>query len=153
MERFVWIDNYVFGLIDLYCTNDVYGLYKYLDIQIVKISKDSTLFQGDNDAVYQRNFFDEEIVFIRSDLNYKYEKFVLAHELGHAVLHVETYKASFNKKLLKYGKLERQANYFAIKLLDINVDPIKFEGWTLEQISSSLCIPKGCLKSFKGVLI
>ncbi len=152
MERFAWIDDYVIGLIDLYGTNDIHELYNYLDIKIIRVNKDNILLRGDSDAVYQRNFFDEEIVFIRNNLNYKYEKFVLAHELGHAILHIEVYNAAFNKRFLKHGKLEKQADYFAVKLLDIKIDPVEFENLTMEQIASSLCLPRRCLKSMEEFL-
>ena len=74
--------------------------------------------------LYIRNFLGIEVVFIRDNLHYQYEKFVLAHELGHAVLHVEIGTAAYSNKLINRGKLERQADYFAIKILDIKIDDV-----------------------------
>jgi len=139
-----WIDNLVIGLVDLYDTKDICELYQHLDIKIIKLSKDNILLRQD-EAMYQRNYFDEEIVFIRDDLDYKYEKFILAHELGHAILHTELIAASFNKELINKGKLEKQANYFAVNLLDIELDSIDFEGYTIEQISKALHITEESL--------
>ncbi|MGF7056466.1 ImmA/IrrE family metallo-endopeptidase [Brassicibacter mesophilus] len=144
MQRYEWIDNCILGLFDIYNSYDVYELYNCLEIKIKKLHKDNILLQG-NDAFYQRNYLDEEIVFIRDDLDYKYEKFVLAHELGHAILHTEIYSAAFNKSLLNKGKFEMQSNYFAFKLLDIKIDKNEFEGFTSEQIAKALYVSEECL--------
>lgn len=139
-----WIDDIIVGLIETYNTNNVYEIYNLLDIQIIRIDENNILLQG-NDGFYQRNYFNQEIVFISEDLDYQYEKFVLAHELGHAILHTEIYTAAFNIKFINKGKNERQATYFALKLLDIKIDPIEFEGLNIEQIANTLHVPKDCL--------
>lgn len=144
MKDYLWIDDYITGLFDLYSTKDISELYHCLEIQIVKLPKDNLLLQG-NESVYQRDYFDREIVYIRNDLDFKYEKFILAHELGHAILHTEIYSAAFNKQLLNKGKFEKQANYFAFKLLDIEINSTDFEGFTLEQVCSYLHINNKCL--------
>ncbi|EJO5347182.1 ImmA/IrrE family metallo-endopeptidase [Clostridium botulinum] len=138
-----WIDNILEGLKDTYDTNNIYELYDYLEIKIIKLEPSNILLRG-NESLYNRNYFGNEIVIIRNDLNLEYEKFILAHELGHALLHTETYNAAFNKDLINCGKLEKQANYFAFKLLNLNIDPIQFEGFTIEQIASSLYLPQTC---------
>ncbi|WP_158220123.1 ImmA/IrrE family metallo-endopeptidase [Tissierella sp. P1] len=74
-----------------------------------------------NDALYIRSYFGLEVVFIRDDLPYKYEKFILAHELGHAILNAEVNKAAYNSKLINKSKLEKQSDYFALRLLDISI--------------------------------
>lgn len=135
-----WIDNTILGLRENYKTDNVYELYDLLDIQIIKLEPNNILLDN-NEAFYYRNYFKNEIVFIRNDLQRDFEKFVLAHELGHALLHTDSYEAAFNKSLLNTGKLEKQANYFAFKLLDIELDPTDFEGFTIEQIASSLYLP------------
>lgn len=141
MNNFNWIDEYVTGLIEYCNSKDIYEIYNTLNIEILKIDKDNPTLQG-NEALYIRNYFGIEVVLIRNDLPYQYEKFVLAHELGHALLHVEMAQAAFNSKLLNKGKLERQADYFALKLLDINLDEIDYEGFTIEQIAASENIPR-----------
>lgn len=147
MESYNWINDYIKGIIE-YCNSlYLYDIYDALDIKIVRLGKDNILLQG-FEALYQRNYFGEEIVFIRDDLDYKYEKFVLAHELGHALLHTEIYTAAFNKNLLNKGKLEREANYFALNLLNIEIDSIDFEGYTIEQVSKALYVSKESLKHF-----
>lgn len=139
-----WIDNIIVGLTETYNTDNIYELYDFLRIQIIRLDKENILLQG-NDGFYQRNYFDQEVVSIREDLDYQYEKFVLAHELGHAILHTESFTAAFNINLINSGKIERQATYFAFKLLDIQLDPVELEGLNIEQIANLLHIPKDCL--------
>lgn len=140
-----WIDEYVDGVIDYCYTNDVIEIYNTLNITIIDVDKDYSLLQG-SDAMYIRNYLGAEVVFIRDDLPYQYRKFVLAHELGHAILHVEIAKAAYSNKLIIKGKLERQADYFACKLLNIEVDEVSHYGLTIEQISRHLYIPEGNLE-------
>lgn len=56
-------------------------------------------------------------IFVRSDLDCAYENFLIAHELGHYVLHYDR-NISFNFLRRVYKtRLEREANEFAIRLL------------------------------------
>lgn len=147
MDSYSWIDEYIAGTIEHCNSRNIFEIYDILDIKVVKLNKDNILLQG-FEALYQRNYFNDETVFIRDDLDYKYEKFVLAHELGHSILHTEIYIAAFNKNLLNKGKLEREANYFALNLLNIEIDNIDFEGYTIEQISKALYVSEESLKYF-----
>lgn len=56
-------------------------------------------------------------IFVRNDLDCAYENFLIAHELGHYVLHFDK-DISFNflRRIYK-TRLEREANEFAIRLL------------------------------------
>ena len=144
MDKYKWINECIVGLLDLYRTNNIYELYDCLDIKIIKLHKNNILLKG-NEAFYQRNCMNREIVYIRENLDHRYEKFILAHEMGHAVLHTEIYSAAFDKRLLNKGKFEIQANYFALNLLGIKIATIDFDGYTIEQIAKALHIPKSCL--------
>lgn len=56
-------------------------------------------------------------IFVRSDLDCAYENFLIAHELGHYVLHFDK-DISFNFLRRVYKtRLEREANEFAVRLL------------------------------------
>lgn len=140
-----WIDDIILGLNDLNDANNIYELYKELNISIRKLESSNVLLQG-NEAFYTRSFYGEEIVFIKNNLCETHEKFILAHELGHALLHPMIYEAAFNKNLINMGKLEKQANYFAFKLLNIELNPIELEGFTINQIASCLEVPYEPLK-------
>ncbi|ARE89099.1 Metallopeptidase ImmA [Clostridium formicaceticum] len=140
----MWIDEVVTGLLDLYATKDVYELYEALEISIVYLEEDSILLQG-HDALYNRNYLDREVVFLRGGLSLEYERFILAHELGHALLHTHLVSNTFHS-LTNLDKLEKQASYFAVRLLDVKLDSIALEGFTIEQIASTLELPMECLE-------
>ncbi len=145
-----WIDEYVDGVIDHCYSRDIFDIYNILNIDIKRVDKDDPLLQG-NDALYIRSYFGLEVVFIRDDLPYQYEKFVLAHELGHAILHAEVNKAAYNSRLINKGKLEKQANYFALKLLDVSINKGVYEEYTLDQIAKDLCITENSLIDMKQI--
>ena len=137
---YIWIDNIILGIMDNYNTNNVYELYDYLNIHIHKLESSSILLKG-NDSFYYRDLDDVEIVFIRNDLNEIMKNFILLHELAHALLHPRIYEAAFNKQFINLDKIEKQANYFAFKMLNIEFDEIESEGMTIEQISNMIGLP------------
>lgn len=56
-------------------------------------------------------------IFVRNDLDCAYENFLIAHELGHYVLHFDKdISLNFLRRVYK-TRLEREANEFAIRLL------------------------------------
>lgn len=134
----IWINDIVDGIIDMYNTNSPYELCRHLNIRIQKLEKNSYLLNG-NDSIYYRNYYGHEIIFIRNDLYGYDEEFKLRHELGHAILHTSIPSSQY----INYGKLERQANYFALALKGVRFDLIKNEikGMTLEQIASYIEVP------------
>ena len=140
-----WIDQYIDGVIDYCGSNDIFEIYNTLNIKLKKINENDPLLHG-NEAIYIRDYFGVEVVFIKDNLPYKYEKFILAHELGHALLHLGVVTAAYNKGLINNGKLERQANYFALKLLDINIDKDCYEGYSFEQLAREFYITEASLK-------
>lgn len=142
-----WVDDLIVGLVELYGTRNIYELYQQLDIQVIKLNRDH-IFLKKSEAMYQRNYFDEEIVFVRDDLEHQYEKFILAHELGHALLHTQIVQAAYNKNLVNKGRLEKQADYFALKLLQIEIDTVEYEGYTIQQIASDLYVTKESLEVY-----
>lgn len=139
-----WIDEYIDGVIDHCYSNDIFEIYDIFNIDIKHVEKDNYILQG-NEALYIRNYIDMEIVFIRDDLPYQYEKFILCHELGHAILHTEISEAAYNRKLINKGKLEKQANYFAIKLLDVKIDEVFCEGLSTDEVAKDLYIAEESL--------
>ena len=126
-----WIYNIVTGLLDTYKTNNPYELCKYLNIIIHRINYLNPLLCGKN-SMYYRNLYNQEIIFIRDDLSIYEEIFILRHELGHAVIHTQIINSNF----ANIGKLEKQANYFALLLSEIKFDVIEMNGMSLEQIAS-----------------
>ncbi|MDF2884162.1 MAG: phage repressor protein [Clostridiaceae bacterium] len=145
-----WIDNILMGISDIYDTYNIHELYDYLKIKIVSLDSNNILLHG-NEAFYNRDYIENETVFIRNDLNICYERFILAHELAHALLHTEVYSAAFNKDLINKGKFEKQANYFALKLLKINLVSEQYKDLTLKQIASCLELPEEVLNQLVNV--
>jgi len=133
-----WIDKFVIGIFDIVESTDIYVILDYLDIDITYLPGDSILLCN-SEAFYSRNINNRETIFIRHDLPKPYEKFVLAHELGHAILHTRVFEAAY-RGFMSEGKLENEANYFAIKLLDIELDPVYYDGFTKEALASALYI-------------
>lgn len=130
-----WINEIVDGLLDVYKTNSPYELCKHLNIKIERVESTSFLLQG-NDSIYYRNYYGKEVIFIRNDLYGYDEEFKLRHELGHAILHDIP-----SSKYINLGKLERQADYFAIALTGFRLDLIEYKDKTLKEIASCENVP------------
>lgn len=133
-----WIDNIIVGLLDTYETNNPYELCNYLGIKIIKLEPENALLRK-KDAFYYRDLEDKEVIFIKNNLNELTERFIIAHELGHALCNPDLLRASF--VLSNKGKLEKQANYFAFNLLNIFLDKSNLKDLTLKQISSYTYTP------------
>ena len=133
-----WIDEIIEGLKERYGTTNVFELCDVLSIVVVKLEKENILLRK-KDAIYDRCINGIETIFIRDDLHPIIEDFIIKHELGHALCHPDLLHAaySFSNK----GKLERQANYFALKLCNITFDEIELLEMTTEQIAAYLEIP------------
>ena len=68
---------------------------------------------------------------------------VLAHEIGHAVLHPSDNIIAFKKyTLFSHSKLETEADTFASELLLYDFNISDYENYTPEQIANYLQIPK-----------
>lgn len=76
-------------------------------------------------------------------------KYILAHELGHAILHTNLSIMLFieNKNLIK-NRYENEADKFAAELLllDKNIDKVAFSEMNIEQIAKTLYIPEKLIK-------
>jgi Zn-dependent peptidase ImmA (M78 family) len=75
-------------------------------------------------------------IFLNSNLDENERCLVMAHELGHAILH-RTQNCYFirNKTYLLCSRIEREANIFAVNLL-ISDDELKeYESYTIDQLS------------------
>lgn len=135
-----WIDDVIVGLIEVVGSNNVYEILDHLNIYHFAVNKDNELLQG-NLAIYNR-IGDFECVYYSNELDNK--EYVLAHEIGHAILHVEEQMMFYNP-LLNKGKIEREADYFATRLLysDIEIeDGIE----TYKQLANKLGIKEDFIK-------
>lgn len=137
------IKHIVEGLSDLYKTKDPFKLCGCLNIKIIKSYLGSEI----------KGFFQEtpngfEIIHLNTNLTEEEEKYICAHELGHALLHTDISLQFFiDNKLQIKNKYEIQADKFAAELLIENaLDKTEYTGLNIEQISSKLCVPVKLLK-------
>lgn len=136
-----WIDEIVYGLIDEVGGNNVYDIISHLGIKIIKDNEKQNSLLKKCDGIYLRNFFGSEIIIIKDNL--ENEQFVLAHELGHAMLHVN-YDFFMNNPLSLNNKKEKEADYFATKLLYSSFQ-IEEGIETKEQLANYLMIEESCV--------
>jgi len=125
-----WIKEIVEGLIEIYQTRNVYDLIDHLDIRLIRKELPAGI-----KGRFFRDIFGNETIFISDNLNQIEEKCIIAHELGHAILHVDvsTHFYSDNELLVK-SKLEIQANYFASELL-IKDELTQYKDLTIKELS------------------
>ena len=114
------IKRIVNDLIEKYETRNVYELCKCLDIKIFyhELGNIKGLYQKEGNCY---------MIHLNNNLNPFDEIVVLAHELGHAILHKRT-NVCFLKRFtyLETNKYELQANFFAVELL---IDDNDFINW------------------------
>ncbi len=82
-------------------------------------------------------------IFIDSDLNEYERRFVLAHEIGHALLHTKSSCFFNNTHSFYKSKREYEANIFASEFL-VNLDytdELYLEGYSIGQLASFYKVP------------
>lgn len=128
------------NLIQKYNTSNIYELCDYLNITIKKDKLGSI--KG-----YFLNIYNDIFITLNENLEEWEEPIVLAHELGHILLHTEA-NICFLRKYTFYikDKYENEANEFAAHIL-ITDDELKefkygYECVTIEQLSKHFKVPK-----------
>lgn len=137
------IKHIIEGLSDLYETKDPFELCGCLNIKIMKSNLGSEI-----KGFFQRTPNGFEIIHINTNLAKEEEKYICAHELGHALLHTNMSIQFFiDNKLQVKNKYEIQADKFAAELLiEDTLDKTEYDMLNIEQISSKLCVPVKLLK-------
>lgn len=80
-------------------------------------------------------FDHESVIFIKTDLNEEYRKFILYHEIGHYLLHYQE-GMKFTFYLSRYkSRLEMEANLFACSCLlnDVNYEDMNIIDYLTRQ--------------------
>ena len=99
-------------LIEIYQTDSVRDLAEYLDISIQHQDFRAKTVDSRLMIIDAKGF-----IFLRNDLDIIYENFLIAHEIGHYILHYdENISFNFLRRVYK-TRLEREANEFACALL------------------------------------
>ena len=137
-----WIRDIVTGLIEFYGTNDIFDLCDCLGISIINKELKS------KGSLFYRNQLGDEFIFIDPEVNQRDRKAMIAHELGHAILHTDINFVFLNNGLIARCKWERQANIFAAELLmfDFNEFDLMCEGLTLGELADDLEVSESVLK-------
>lgn len=122
-------------LIEKHGTRDPKCIADNLGIDIIYKS------YSNNTKGYFINILGQSYIVINSNLDEWEERIVLAHELGHAILHNnEDIYFIKNHTLFPVAPLEKEANIFASELLidADDIDACVFKGWDNKQIGSYL---------------
>lgn len=142
------INKLIKKLIRKYKTTNPYDLASCLNVLIFEVELKSTL------GMY-RYINKTRTIFINSNLSDEVKRFVLAHELGHAILHTKEncFYLRYNT-FIKTSTYEVEANKFAAELL---IDDKEFKsniekGFTAGQLASYFEVPEELIEyKFKNI--
>lgn len=115
--------------VEKYHSRCPYELSKLLDITIVRCEL------GEIRGYYCKIYRIKQI-FLNCNLTRDKERFVLAHEIGHSILHPSA-NTPFLKEnsFLSVDKLEIEANRFAIELLLSDDLLLEYSNYSIEQLA------------------
>ena len=123
-------------------TNNPEKIAKTLGITIIRMPFDDAVI-GFYKLINRRKY-----IFLNSDIDDEFLLLVvLAHELGHAIMHPKENCAFMSRHtLLLTSKLERQANLFAAYLLINDTLLQDYKGYTREQFCNCTGFPEELLE-------
>lgn len=120
------IDN----LCKKYYTSNPFELAKRLNI--IVLFEDLGTING-----YYNTIFRQKFIHINCNLDEHQQRFTVAHELGHAILHPKANTPFLcENTFFSVGKLEREANLFAVQLLISNDDLKEYKECSISQLAS-----------------
>ncbi|MEY8355867.1 ImmA/IrrE family metallo-endopeptidase [Lachnospiraceae bacterium 54-53] len=128
-------------LVRTYKTNDPAKIARCLGVTVIRMPLDDMA--GFYKCIKRRKY-----IFLNSDIeDSSFLRVVLAHELGHAIMHPRENCAFMNKyTLLLTSKIERQANIFTAFLLINDNMLLDYEGFTREQFCDCTGIPEELIR-------
>lgn len=127
------IDKKIENLIKKAGSDDLDDIISYLGIKIIKESKKSFYCQ----------IKDKKYIYLDAKAPEDLRPFILAHELGHAILHQEEINHYSPLSITKTAT-EREADYFAFKILGLEIDPIY--DYTISQYATMLKVNEDTIK-------
>lgn len=123
-------------------TTNIFELIDFLNIEIIETDL------GIKTLGMYRTIKRNKFIFLNNNLDYIEKKFILAHELGHAVLHssVNCFFLENNSFFVK-NKIEREANEFSAELLidDIELKDLLCSSYTTAQIAALMEVPESLI--------
>lgn len=87
---------------------------------------------------FYHRYLDQDLIYINEALSEEEQYIVCAHELGHLVLHKDINSIFLDSPLTVSGKLELQANAFALQLLQCELNltnDIPLINWSANNIA------------------
>lgn len=127
------IDKKIENLIKKAGSDYLEDIISYLGIKVIKESTKSFYCQiKDKKYIYLDKGSPEEL-----------KPFILAHELGHAILHQEEI-SHYSPLSITKTATEREADYFAFKILGLEIDPTY--NYTTSQYASLLNVNEDTIK-------
>lgn len=131
------IKKLVTKIIKKYKTNNPFELAEALGIEVLYENLGSI--NG-----YYTKMLRSKYIHVNYNLNESRQRYTVAHELGHAILHPNANTPFLRENtLFSVDKLERQANTFAVELLMPDNVISQYEGYTVHNIASLVGIPNG----------
>lgn len=106
------IDKLVENLIQKSGSDDLEDIISYLGIKVIKQASKSFYCQIKG----------KKYIYLDTNAPSELRPFILAHELGHAILHQEEINHYSPLSITKTAT-EREADYFAFKILGLEIDP------------------------------
>lgn len=123
-------------------TTNIFELIDFLNIEVIETDL------GSKTLGMYRTIKRNKFIFLNNNLGYIEKKFILAHELGHAVLHssVNCFFLENNSFFVK-NKIEREANEFSAELLidDIELKDLLCSSYTTAQIAALMEVPESLI--------
>ena len=136
------IVNIVNGLLEKYRTADPFELCDNLNIKILR-----NYLGPEIKGFFQRTPNNYEILHLNTELIPEEEKYICAHELGHAILHTDLSLQFFIENRLQVkNRYEIQADKFAAGLLLNDIDLSIIKDTTIEQLSCYYKVPINLIK-------
>lgn len=127
------IDKKIENLIKKAGSDDLYDIISYLGIKIIKESNKSFYCQIKG----------KKYIYLDTKAPDDLRPFILAHELGHAILHQEEINHYSPLSITKTAT-EREADYFAFKILGLEIDPIY--NYTINQYANLLSVSEDTIR-------
>ena len=124
-----------------YGTNDPFKIANHLGVHVLEIPLG-------NIAGNYKYLEHSKWIFINSDIeDESFKRVVMAHELGHAVLHwKENCCFMSHHTLLLTSKIERQANIFTAQLLVTDEMLAEYKSYTIEQFAKCIGINEALIE-------
>ena len=123
-------------------TTNIFELIDFLNIEVIETDL------GSKTLGMYRTIKRNKFIFLNNNLGYIEKKFILAHELGHAVLHssINCFFLENNSFFVK-NKIEREANEFSAELLidDIELKELLCSSYTTAQIAALMEVPESLI--------